>query len=425
MLKNLHISNFKSIYDETIKLGRFNVFIGENGSGKTNILEALGMASAAAENKLSNDELALKGIRVTKPAITFSSFLGERQKKEITVNYIMGGGNTPIKISTSLNAKDVNNIFSKWGIKKEAILLDENGRLVDINSFFTRIKNNMLEREEENEEEQELKKLLIEDSYLFNGNKKFPLFSREHLLESAVSGFIRGGQVAIGIKFYQIFNLSTQILRGIGGISREVPGIRGENLDRLIESFGREERAKLEEYAYFINWLDKIEIDKEDRHKLKGHKLDMSTSILYFRDKYMQRKNNLFSAENANEGVLHILFYLALFISKHTPKLFAIDNIETALNPELCKKLIEQLVKLSKEEGNERQVLITTHSPSVLDGLNLHDDEQRLFKVYRNKKGHTKVKRIQLKPNQKFNGQNLKLSELWMRNYIGAIPQNL
>ena len=191
----------------------------------------------------------------------------------------------------------------------------------------------------------------------------------------------------------------------------------------MIESFDKDERKKLEEYAYFIAWLSKIEIDKNDSNRLDGHKLDLSTSILYFRDKFMQKQNNLFSAENANEGVLHILFYLALFISKNTPKFFAIDNIETALNPELCRKLIEKLVLLSKE--SDKQVLITTHSPSVLDGLDLHDDEQRLFKVYRNKKGHTKIKRIQLKPNQQMNGQNLKLSELWMRNYIGAIPQNL
>lgn len=386
MLKRLHIRNYKSIYDETIELGRFNVFIGENGSGKTNILEALGMASAAAENKLSNDELALKGIRVAKPTITFSSFLGEQQKEEILIEYENIFENELVKIKNSLSSKKTNNIFSDWVLERNS---DKKPNY--FNTIAKEIKN-IVEEE-------------IEDYILKTTLKKYD-----------ESSFLYG---------FKIFNLSTQILRGIGGTSRAIPGIQGENLDRLIESFDKEERAKLEEYAYFINWLDKIEIDSEDSHKRNGHKLDMSTSVLYFRDKFMQRKNNLFSAENANEGVLHILFYLALFISKHTPKLFGIDNIETALNPELCKKLIEQLVKLSKEEGNQRQVLITTHSPSVLDGLDLHDDEQRLFKVYRNRKGHTKVKRIELKPDQKLNGEGLKLSELWMRNYIGAIPQNL
>lgn len=386
MLKRLHIRNYKSIYDETIELGRFNVFIGENGSGKTNILEALGMASAAAENKLSNDELALKGIRVAKPTITFSSFLGAQQKEEILIEYENVFENELVKIKNILSSKNANNIFSDW-------LLE---RFSDKKPNYS----NLISKEIKNIVEEEM-----EDYILKMNLKKYD-----------ENSFLYA---------FKIYNLSTQILRGIGGTSRAIPGIQGENLDRLIESFDKEERAKLEEYAYFISWLDKIEIDSEDSHKRNGHKLDMSTSLLYFRDKFMQRKNNLFSAENANEGVLHILFYLALFISKHTPKLFGIDNIETALNPELCKKLIEQLVKLSKEEGNQRQVLITTHSPSVLDGLDLHDDEQRLFKVYRNRKGHTKVKRIELKPDQKLNGEGLKLSELWMRNYIGAIPQNL
>lgn len=423
MIKKLHISNFKSIYDETIELGRFNVFIGENGSGKTNILEALGMASAAAENKLSNDELALKGIRVAKPAITFSSFLGEKQKEEILLKFLIEDENQIIEISNSLTTNDSNDIFSKWKNKFD-VIPERSGKRLSSDDFFKEVISKFTEISKTNEFKKEF------DKFDDKGKEIFKQFSTSNPLQRlyfkiSVENLISDVHEYIGLYHYEIYNLSTQILRGIGGVSREIPGIKGENLDRLIESFDEEERAKLEEYAYFINWLDKIEIDKEDRHKLKGHKLDMSTSILYFRDKYMQRKNNLFSAENANEGVLHILFYLALFISKHTSKLFAIDNIETALNPELCKKLIEQLVKLSKEEGNERQVLLTTHSPSVLDGLNLHDDEQRLFKVYRNRKGHTKVKRIQLKPNQQFNGQGLKLSELWMRNYIGAIPQNL
>jgi len=404
MLKRLHIKNYKSVYDETIELGRFNIFIGENGSGKTNILEALGMASAAAENKLSYDELALKGLRVAKPTITFSSFLGERQGKEILINYFEKFNEEEVNFENILTSNYPNDIFSSWELSRKTT--NREGEISTMKNLLTNFSEDF--------------KTSASFSR-FMGELKFNPSLRNEILKIQKEKSVFFG-VSI-INTYKIFNLSTQILRGIGGTSRAIPGIQGENLDRLIESFDKEERAKLEEYAYFINWLEKIEIDREDRHRLDGHKLDMSNSILYFRDKYMQRKNNLFSAENANEGVLHILFYLALFISKHSPKLFAIDNIETALNPELCKKLIEQLAKLSKE--TDRQVLITTHSPAALDGLNLHDDEQRLFKVYRNRKGHTKVKRIKLKPDQQLNGQGFKLSELWMRNQIGAIPQNL
>ena len=412
MLQRLRIRNFKSIYDETIELGRFNVFIGENGSGKTNVLEALGMASAASENKLSTDELALSGIRVAKPTIPFSSFLKEKQVKAIDLELLIKTeDNLNVNISNQLTTENINDIFSKWTLKDGILSIEDEGKPISLVPYYESIlQTNTFDF---------LTRAFLPLMRNYSTPEKLQRFLIEQVNTLLPKTFIR----SIQLDLYKIYNLSTQTLRGIDGKSRAIPGIQGENLDRLIESFDKKERELLEEYAYFIDWLEKIEIDKEDRHKSDGHKLDMSTSILYFRDKYMQRKNNRFSAENANEGVLHILFYLALFISRHTSKFFAIDNIETALNPELCKKLVEQLVKLSTKTN--RQVLITTHSPSVLDGLNLYDDEQRLFKVYRNKKGHTKVKRIQLKPNQEFNGQQFKLSELWMRNYIGGIPQNL
>ncbi len=41
MISQLQIKNFKSIDQLTIELGRFNVLIGANGCGKTNILETL------------------------------------------------------------------------------------------------------------------------------------------------------------------------------------------------------------------------------------------------------------------------------------------------------------------------------------------------------------------------------------------------
>jgi AAA15 family ATPase/GTPase len=56
MIRELTIKNYKSILDHTIELGRINVFIGENGCGKTNILEAVAMGAAALTDKLSVEE---------------------------------------------------------------------------------------------------------------------------------------------------------------------------------------------------------------------------------------------------------------------------------------------------------------------------------------------------------------------------------
>ena len=45
MIENLQILNFKSIRDLSLKCSRINIFIGEPNTGKSNILEALGMLS--------------------------------------------------------------------------------------------------------------------------------------------------------------------------------------------------------------------------------------------------------------------------------------------------------------------------------------------------------------------------------------------
>jgi len=115
--------------------------------------------------------------------------------------------------------------------------------------------------------------------------------------------------------------------------------------------------------------------------------------------------------------VLHVLFYLANVISSKTPRLFAIDNIETSLNPHLCQHVMTKICELAKE--HEKQILITTHNPAILDGLNLFDDDIRLFEVFRTEIGETKTRRIKLKPNT--DGEKYKLSELWTRGFLGAI----
>ena len=400
MLTKLEIENFKSIHKESIDLGRVNVFIGVNGCGKTNILEALGMASAALIDKnLKNDELVLKGIRVTKPSITFSSFFNEKIKKEIKI--VFSWSKTKRQIPIILIADEKDNIFGTW-IGQSMILAK------DLKNFSDNIIKQLSSLNNISESERD-------HIYKFRDNEI------NKLKEEGVVIWLEENELNF-FEYFKIYNLSTQILRGIGGTSYSIPGIHGENLDVLINTFSKEEMEELEHHASMISWLDKIIIDQEDALKLQGHKLNLSASKLYFRDKFMQKKNNVFSAENANEGILHALFYLALFISKKTPKLFAIDNIDSALNPGLCRDLIEVLIKLAKK--NNKQVLITTHNPAILDGINLHDDEQRIFTVSRNFKGHTKVKRLQIKPDKEVGGHRLKLSELWMRNYLGAIPQH-
>ena len=48
MIRNIRIEGFKSIVSQILELGRVNCFIGANGVGKSNVLEAIGILGAAA-----------------------------------------------------------------------------------------------------------------------------------------------------------------------------------------------------------------------------------------------------------------------------------------------------------------------------------------------------------------------------------------
>jgi predicted ATPase len=74
MVTKINIKNFKSIVELELPLGRFNVLIGANGSGKTNILEAVSFGISSVWDKLDNEFLGLRGIRITEPKFMISGF---------------------------------------------------------------------------------------------------------------------------------------------------------------------------------------------------------------------------------------------------------------------------------------------------------------------------------------------------------------
>ena len=74
MIENIRISNYKSIKEMSFQPKRVNLFIGENGAGKSNILESLAIFSAATSNMLSNEFLSSRGIRPIDPLTTITKF---------------------------------------------------------------------------------------------------------------------------------------------------------------------------------------------------------------------------------------------------------------------------------------------------------------------------------------------------------------
>ncbi|MEG3903401.1 AAA family ATPase [Microcoleus sp. B4-C5] len=378
MIGEVRIENYKSIQKLKLELGRVTVLIGENGCGKSNILEAIALASAAADDKLDNEFLASRGIRVTEPQFMRSAFEKENLDKDISIE--IRGNNDTIKISFILN--NDNTPYARWK-----------------NHFYYGV----------SEYERNLEKAYRQlpaweyNSFLDSRNEQYQSSRQTNIKTLKIQQFI----------IYSPENIALRTFEKEGQI--QPLGIKGEGLFKLLKfvnSDNQEQLNEIKKKLQLIDWFQDFEASPN---------LSSIQNSLQIKDRYLDPDLAYFDQKSSNEGFLFLLFYFALFISDLTPKFFAIDNIDASLNPRLCRRLMQELVELAKK--HDKQVIFTTHNPAILDGLDLDNDEQRLFVISRNQLGYTKARRI-LTPKPLEGQEPVKLSEAFLRGYIGGLPKN-
>lgn len=402
MIRKLHINNYKSLHELTLDVGRFNVFIGENGCGKSNVLETIALAAAAAAGKLDNEFLGARGIRVTEPQLMRSAFSDESLQERIKIavtfenldqleSYTLDHNNQAYAKWTRLT--ELSKLSLMYMQAKEIVKYKDKALNSSLEEIKTQISDFTVNFFKGNEED--AKNYIENIKNLVNNEEKLKTFIIYSPENTALRNFYKEGQI-------------------------EPLGINGEGLLKLlkvIQSKSPEQRQEIHESLQLFDWYNELEIPTD---------LSQSEDKVTITDRYLTMA---FDQRSANEGFLFVLFYIALMVSDDTPKIFAIDNIDTSLNPKLCTKLIKELVRLAKKY--DKQVFVTTHNPAILDGIDLGDDEQRLLVVSRKKDtGHTRIKRIELKDkprssikNSKGEYESLKLSEAFLRGYLGGLPK--
>jgi AAA15 family ATPase/GTPase len=400
MVKEIKIQNYKSVQDLTLELGRINVLIGANGCGKSNILEAIAFGSAAAEYKLSNEFLSSRGIRVTDPVWMRSGFNKQFANKSILIDFNVNDN----LLSNEINHQ--NTSFSEWSRKTHSRELTIAGEIDSKLKFLAKKSDDLFETAKK--DKTNLDMINEELGNLLN--------SRKNLLQDFNQNVESHIKLITDIENFLIYAPENTFLRRFEEESQIEPlGIRGEGLFKLLSVMSQEtpeEFQEIIENLELIDWFDGFEIPKD---------LVFTERRIRIKDRFLEEGLQYFDQRSSNEGFLFLMFYFALFISKYTPKFFAIDNIDASLNPKLCIELIKTLTKLAKK--HDKQVIFTTHNPAILDGLNLNDDEVRLMVVSRNKEGHTKTKRIT--PTIVPEGEKpVRLSIQFMRGYIGGLPKN-
>lgn len=390
-IKEIKIKNFKSLYDVSFCPGNINVFIGANGSGKSSVLEAIGVLSAAMTDRVNNNSLQRKGVRLSTSSLYKSQFRSIERSMP-TVDFAMSWKRNKNEYEYSVHLTTPSD-DDTWKYHSESV--SKNGENVFGRSNRSSVQlNNKVGY-------YALSEKLNGEEYTDMGN------------------YISG---------YGIYQPDTLTLRGnVADPTQVTPiGLNGGRLADAMEDlfsavddeimFGA---MSMDDVLELIEWASDIHIARPKKSNLNPG-VPSTRQVIEFQDRFLKDKA-VFTGYDASEGALYVLFMLTLAMHPDVPGMFAIDSFDHALNPRLAKRITEVFSQLIIE--SDKTVFMTTHNPLVLDGLNLADDRIRLFAINKNKYGHAELNRIQISQELLETGQSL--SRLWINGLLGGVPELL
>lgn len=395
MIRKLSVERFKSLVKlDELELGRINVFVGANGSGKSNLLEAVGVLGAAAFGRVDDETLQRRGVRPGVPSLYKSAYALHEKVPHIRFRAVSEKGDS---FEVTL-WNPIENPSPAWRFKTEA-LARANGTLV-----------------------------------ASRGVKGFGKHNQEQGLIALETVRLKPGDSALALvdqlRSYSIHCPNTPALRGLTQDiqAREPVGLSGGRLPEAVDELLAAARNHaplahvLEDVLALVDWAKGFSAAPSAEVPLSPSAA-RSRFVIKFVDRFMARGKNVLTGYDASEGALYVLYCAVLALHPKAPRCLAVDNVDQALNPRLAMRLIEALCGWTKRFNGDRQWLLTAHNPAVLDGLPLDDDEIRLFTVDRDSNGHTVVHRIDLAAAKRNRPDDTwTLSRMWMTGLLGGVP---
>lgn len=391
MITRFHVVGFKSLKEVIVDLGQVNVFIGANGSGKSNLLEALGIVSAAISGQVDDESIRRRGVRLGLPSLYKSSFKGVRVPPHIrfeVTGEFAGEASYQVNLYNPIQAPERN-----WRYKNELLrdVFGSTGRSPASMRFY-------------------------------DDTRSWVALKLAEIDPQSPSGALAGA-----LAEYAIYSPDTPTLRGVEPDlqDREPVGLAGGSLPQAVRSLIHSpERHNLMDALEMVDWVRYLGTAVTSSLPIPAG-VSQRKFALRFIDRYMVEGRNVLSGYDASEGVLYLLFCAVLGLHKDAPPIFAIDNFDQALNPRLARALSNLFANWLISRGN-RQALLTTHDPLVLDGLPLLDDRVRLFAVDRDQMGHTVVKRVEVSEQMlALSKSGSPLSEQWITGNFGGVPRGV
>lgn len=348
MIKRIRVGNFKSLTDFDINLSKFNCLIGMNGAGKSTVLQAVDFIAQLMEGKIDK-WLENRGWMAS-----------ELSTKSFTTKYILElesytANNTGFVVEYESNNGDKIHWvggFNRHELQCSKEIIFANG----IEQFRVQRKQYRISQ-----------KSYKDIAFNYQGSILSQL--RDSEIPDPILEF---RDYMRRIKSLEL--LAPSLLRKRARTTDMDIGSGGEKLSAFLHSIKGKNRESLIQLlkTFYPNLIDyKVSSQKSGWKKL--------VVIEQFGEKKLETE-----ARHINDGLLRILAILSQASSEHS--LILLDEIENGINPEIIEKLVDALV------NSKQQILVTTHSPMILNYLDDNVARDSVQFIYKNEKGETRAR---------------------------------
>lgn len=338
-IREVHVRNYKSIGEATVDLSPLTIFVGANGAGKSNFLDALGFVADALTDSV---ELAFKNR---------GGIAAVRRRS--------GGHPTTIGMRLVIDLEDhsvADYSFAIAAKKGEAFAVSRERcvlqRFMGPTHRFERRHGEFVE------EIQGIRARVPEN--------RLALFAA-----SATEEFRPVYDFLVGMRFYSI-------------VPSELRKLQAPNAGELLQTDGANAAAVLK----------RIETDDPDRYErvcsllaaaVSGivdvrHKAAAQYETVEFRQDVGQAHPWAFDALNVSDGTLRLLGLLLAVYQLGPATVLSVEEPESTVHPAVAEQILEVL----QDASRLRQVLVTTHSPDLLDIPDISEDWVRVVRNPRN-----------------------------------------
>jgi hypothetical protein len=307
MIARFKVENFKSIVSCELELGTVNVFIGANGSGKSNLLEAIGLLAAAAFGRVDEESIVRRGVRFD--GVFRPQFKGANSQTLTRVEALDG----PFNYSASLESPPPRKKQS-WRFKREVW----GGPEISLSRYENDVGDPQVGRA--------------------------ALKGAEMPADTPAVRFLKE------LADFCIFTPDTAVLRGWikDTQDRDPVGLSGGGLARALSEIVSDSGVWSileDELKEAISWFEELFVDFGPDEKDRN-----GANVAYgFVDKFFQQPRMGFplalSPNEVNEGALYLLFVAILCLHPNAPGMLALENADHSLNPLLVRHLMSTICK--------------------------------------------------------------------------------